>query len=345
MDTTIGYLHEVREDLLTAAWRPGRRGRRQLLSRWRWSGPSLVAAVSVFCLVAAGATGWFITRNGAGVLHEDIRAVGRATTPPSGDQAARNAFVGFDASAVPSASPAPGVPGGILDVGGSATGGPNAVTDLSKIVRTANISVVVPVGSFGKTFAAASSVPDEFGGFVETSSTGARSGSITMRISSDRLGEALDRIRALGHVEAQTIAGRDVTANYIDLAARLRIAKARRLVLLRLMNKANSIEQTIRVQNALDDTQLQIEDLQGGINVLEDRTSFATARLELREQGVQAATHVEKPSIPGAWERSVAGFIGVIVAVIVGLGYVIPVALLLGLAWLVVVRVRRRRIA
>jgi hypothetical protein len=35
----------------------------------------------------------------------------------------------------------------------------------------------------------------------------------------------------------------------------------------------------------------------------------------------------------------------VIVAVIVGLGYVIPVALLLGLAWLVVARVRRRRIA
>lgn len=343
MDTTIGYLHEVREDLLTAAWRPGRRERRQILSRWRWSGSRLVAAISVFCFIAAGATGWFVTRP-AGVLHQSIRAVGGATEPSSGNQAALSPF-GFDAAAVPSASPAPGVPGGILGVGGSATGGPNAVTDLSKIVRTANLSVVVPVGSFGKEFANASSVPDEFGGFVETSNTGARSGSITMRIPSDRLGEALDRIRALGRVESQTIAGKDVTANYIDLAARLRIAKARRLVLLRLMNRANSIEQTIRVQNALDDTQLQIEDLQGGINVLEDRTSFATVRLELREQGVQAATHVEKPSIPGAWERSVAGFIGVIVAVIVGLGYVIPVALLLGLVWLVVARVRRRRIA
>jgi hypothetical protein len=339
MDTTIGYLHEMREDLLTAAWRPDRRGSRQLLGRWRWSGPRLVAGLSVLCLVTAGATGWLVTRNGEESLMR--RAVGRATNPTSGDQAAHI----FDALAQPSASPAPGVPGETLGVGGSATGGPNAVTDLSKIVRTANLSIVVPVGSFGKTFANASSVPDEFGGFVETSNTETRSGSITMRIPSDRLGEALDRIRALGHVEAQTIAGKDVTANYIDLAARLRIAKARRLVLLRLMHRANSIEQTIRVQNALDDTQLQIEDLQGGINVLEDRTSFATVRLELREQGVQVATQVEKPSIPGAWQRSIAGFIGVIVAVIVGLGYVIPVALLLGLVWLVVVRVRRRRIA
>ena len=316
-----------------------------MLSRWTWSGPTLVASVCVFCLVAAGATGWFVTRNDEVSLLSSIRAVGRAPTPAFGNQAARNAFLD-PTTAAPSASPAPGVPLGIADSAGSATGSPNAVTDLSKIVRTANFSIVVPVGSFGKAFADASSVPDQFGGFVETSNTGARSGSITMRIPSDRLGEALDRIRTLGRVESQTIAGKDVTANYIDLAARLRIAKARRLVLLRLMNKANSIEQTIRVQNALDDTQLQIEDLQGGINVLDDRTSFATVRLELREQGVQAATtHVEKPSIPGAWQRSIAGFIGVIAAVVIGLGYVIPVALLLGLAWLVVTRVRRRRMA
>ncbi len=331
MDSTIGYLHEVQEDLLTAAWRSDRRGGRHLLNRWRWSGPRLVAAVSVFCLVAAGVTGWLVTRNGRDALEQSIRSVGRAP---------------FEAttSAVPSASPAPGTPPAVQDSAGSA-GGPGPVADLSKIVRTANLSVVVPSDSFGKAFAAASRVPDEFGGFVENSNTGTRSGSITMRIPSDRLGEALDRIRALGHVETQTIAGKDVTADYIDLAVRLRIAKARRLVLLRLMHKANSIEQTIRVQNALDDTQQQIEDLQGGINVLEDRTSFATIQLDLREEGVQAATHVEKPSIPGAWERAIAGFIGVIVAVIVGLGYVIPVALLAALAWLVVARVRRRRIA
>jgi hypothetical protein len=67
MDTTIGYLHEVREDLLTAAWRPRPQGGPHLLSRWRWSGPRLVAALSVFCLVAAGTTGWLVTRNGANV--------------------------------------------------------------------------------------------------------------------------------------------------------------------------------------------------------------------------------------------------------------------------------------
>jgi len=343
MDTTIGYLHEVREDLLTAAWRPNRRRRPHLPSRWNWSGPRLVAAVSVFCLVAAGATGWFVTRNGEVVQPASERAAGRE--PFLGNESAHQGVHYIDALAAPSASPAPGAPPGIADAATSASGSPNAVTDISKIVRTANLSLVVPVGSFGKAFANASSVPDEFGGFVETSNTGARSGSIAMRIPSDRLGEALDRLRTLGRVESQTIAGKDVTANYIDLAARLRIAKARRLVLLRLMNKANSIEQTIRVQNALDDTQLQIEDLQGGINVLDDRISFATVRLELREQGVQVTTtHVEKPSIPGAWQRSIAGFIGVIAAVVIGLGYVIPVALLAGLAWLVVTRVRRRRV-
>ena len=111
------------------------------------------------------------------------------------------------------------------------------------------------------------------------------------------------------------------------------------------MNEANSIEQTIRVQNALDETQLRIEELQGNLRLLDDRTSLATISLDLREQGVELQAEVEQPSIPNAFERSAAGFVGVIAGVVIGLGYLIPV-LLLGLAaWFVVVRVRRRRAA
>ena len=54
-------------------------------------------------------------------------------------------------------------------------------------------------------------------------------------------------------------------------------------------------------------------------------------------------TEVETPSIPNAFERSFAGFVGVIAGVVIGLGYLIPVALLAALVWFVVVRVRRRR--
>jgi len=101
-------------------------------------------------------------------------------------------------------------------------------------------------------------------------------------------------------------------------------------------------QQTIRVQNALDDTQLRIEELQGQENLLDDRTSLATIRLRMREEGVEP-TEVETPSLPNALERAVAGFVGMIAAIVIGIGYVIPFLLIALVAWFVVVRVRRRR--
>src|SRR4029450_9355740 len=109
-----------------------------------------------------------------------------------------------------------------------------------------------------------------------------------------------------------------------------------------LMADAVSIEQTIRVQNALDETQLRIEQLQGQLRLLDHRHSPAPRRLRLREQGVEPGSEVEKASIPNAFERAAAGFVGVIAAIVIGLGYLIPI-LVLGLAaWFVVSRVRRR---
>jgi hypothetical protein len=109
------------------------------------------------------------------------------------------------------------------------------------------------------------------------------------------------------------------------------------------MNKAVSIEQTIRVQNALDETQLRIEQVQGQLRLLDDRTSFGTISLSLREQGVNA--EVETASIPNAFERSAAGFVGVIAAIVIGLGYLLPLLIIGLLAWFVLARVRRRRVA
>jgi hypothetical protein len=111
------------------------------------------------------------------------------------------------------------------------------------------------------------------------------------------------------------------------------------------MADAVSIEQTIRVQNALDETQLRIEQLQGQLRLLDDRTSLATIDLRLREQGVELESEVETASIPNAFERAAAGFVGVIAAIVIGLGYLLPLIALGLVGWLVVTRIQRRRTA
>lgn len=334
MDTGIGYLETVRGDLLDAGRRETRsRGRRPRGFRDRLSPRVLIAAAAAVTLLAAGTTGWFVTREDASDPSAARRALPAGPMPsPVSEQ--YSAFVGDEAAA--------NLQSGEVPPDASSTFGQPGIT---RVIRTAELGVVIPRESFDDRFAEAAEAADANGGFVATSTTRERSGTLTVRVPAANFDETLRALRELGEIEVQTIQGRDVTADYVDLRARMRIAKARREVLLGLMEEATSIEQTIRVQNALDDTQLRIEELQGQLRFLDDRTSLATIRVQLREEGVEPSEDVDRPSIPNAFERSVAGFVGVIAGVVVGLGYVIPVALIALAAWFIVSRIRRRRAA
>jgi len=325
MATTIEYLNAVHGDLLDAARREARAGRRPP-ARWVPS-TGLVAAV-VGVLVAAGLIGLIARSDGFGSDDADQRAAGRP-----GGTGATGATAGVRPETVPGL-------GDDQTIHGNAGQGPPPV---SRVIRTAELSVVIPRDAFDERFGEAVDVAEEQGGFVADSRSRTRSGSLTLRVPAANFDQTLHALRALGTVEVESVHGRDVTADYVDLHANLRIARARREVLLGLMADAVSIEQTIRVQNALDETQLRIEQLQGQLRLLDDRTSLATIGLRLREQGVEPESQVEKASIPNAFERAAAGFVGVIAAIVIGLGYLIPI-LLLGLAaWFVVSRLSGRR--
>jgi hypothetical protein len=211
------------------------------------------------------------------------------------------------------------------------------------VIRTAAIAVVIPRDAFDDRFGEAVDIAEEHGGFVADSRSRERSGSLTLRVPAENFDETLHALHELGTVQVESVHGKDVTADYVDLHARLRIARARRDVLLGLQAEASTIEQTIRVQNALDATQFEIETLQGQLRLLDDRTSLATIDFDLREQGVEPGSEVETPSIPNAFERAAAGFVGVIAAIVIGLGYLLPLIALGLAAWFVAVRVRRRR--
>ena len=330
MATTIEYLNAVHGDLLDAAKREARIGRRPP-ARWAPSTGMVAAVVGV--LVAAGLIG-LIARTG-GFGSEDAAG----SLPARGPMGATGA-TGAPAGAPSEVLPQPGYDDTVR--GSAEVSGPPA---LSRVIRTAELSVVIPRDAFDERFGEAVDLAEEQGGFVADSQSRNRSGSLTLRVPAANFDETLHALRALGTVEVESMHGRDVTADYVDLHANVRIARARREVLLGLMADAVSIEQTIRVQNALDETQLRIEQLQGQLRLLDDRTSLATIGLRLREQGVEPESQVEKASIPNAFERAAAGFVGVIAAIVIGLGYLLPLLALGLLVWLVVIRIQRRRAA
>ena len=335
MDTAIDYLKEVHSDLLAVAVRErAGRGRSPLsgrLSRF------LVPAAAF--IVVAGILGAII-RTGGTVDSDD--AAGEARGPVAGETGAAGAT-----GEVPAPMPTPaGGDQGLVGDEGAAVGIPQGpAVEISRVIRTAELELSIPRDGFDDRFGEVTDVAEDNGGFVANSTARERSGSVTIRVPADRFADTLRELRELGDVEVQSIRGQDVTAEYVDLRGRLRIAKARRAVLLGLMEQATTIEQTIRVQNALDDTQLRIEGLQGQLRLLDDRTSLATIRLSMREEGTQPEKEIQGASFSEAFERSVAGFTDVIAAIVIGTGYLLPLVAIALIVLLVVVLVRRRRAA
>ena len=348
METSIAYLNQVHEDLLDAAARE-RHGSLEPSRGGRVRGPrnprsTAVIAAAAAILALAGIVG-VIAENGG------VRVVEGAG---SGDDGGGGGAVAAESGATGSAFDAGSDQSGNGDalrgtvgyLGGSErpaideTAG-QVPSELARVIRTAEISLEIARGSFDAVFGDAVDIAEDNGGFVADSSARERAGDLTIRVPADSFNSTLRALRDLGEVQVQSIRGQDVTAEYVDLAARVRIAKARLHVLLDLMNEATSIEQTLRVQNALDDTQLRIEQIQGQLRLLDDRTSLATIHLDLREEGVKPNTEPE--SIPSAFERGIDGFFGTIGVIVIGLGYLLPLLAIGLVVWLISTRVRRRR--
>jgi hypothetical protein len=216
-----------------------------------------------------------------------------------------------------------------------------------KVIKTASMEVELADGTFDKAFRDASLVAVQHGGYIQSSSTSrfdeARTASLVVRVPAARFDPALAAFRELGDVVAEDASGEDVSAQFVDLQARLRNWEAQESVLLRLMSEANTIDESIKVQRNLSDVQLNIERLRGQLRLLRDQTDLGTIGLTLTE-GDQSAL-VEKQeddSILGkAWRDAVDGFQNVLAATVIGLGYLIPIALLVLIVGFVVRRTRR----
>ncbi len=336
MKSDIEYLTLLEKDLREAGQRerwmktaPPIRRRRSLGIGW-----GAVAASVVGLLVVAGLIGLLATNGGLGSSTDQKAAAGSART------------VHADIPNVASASPAPPDAIGYGPYYGNVYQTPQS-GDVSKIIRDGSMSIQLDKDGFSAGFAAVTRIAQNNGGFVLSSQIrGQRRGTLVLRIPAKRFDDAMLALRDVGVVQAQSISGRDVTAQYIDLTARLQNAIGQRTVLRNLMTQATTIRETITVQNRLSQVELQIEQIQGQLNFIQDQVAEATVHVELHEKDaaqVQQTNTIENPSLGSAWDRSIQGFLNVVSAVVIGLGYLVPIAVLALGIWLITAAVRRRR--
>lgn len=349
MKTDIEYLRTLDRDLQQVATRekwmqaaPAMRRRRS------WGGLGTVAAGVIGFLVVAGLIGMIATNGGFGA-EDNSSATKPASSTPVGDEQRLGPLLGTSGATGATGASDGGAFQTAPSANVSATAPGQQGTDVSKIIRDGTMSIQVAKDGFSDGFAAVTRIAQNNGGFVLSSQTrGQRTGTLMLRIPAKRFDDAMLALRDIGVVQAQSITGKDVTAQFIDLRARLQNAIGQRTVLRDLMAQATTIQETITVQNHLSGVELQIEQIQGQLNFIRDQVAEATVRVEIHEKDaapVQQTSDVENPSLGTAWDRSIQGFLNIVAAVVIGLGYLVPLGVL-GLAiWLLTVAVRRRRAA
>jgi len=170
-----------------------------------------------------------------------------------------------------------GYPGGAM---------PEELAVERKIIRTGHITLEVEdiAGTVGKV----AQVADELGGYVVSShkreGETKNYGSVTIRVPADRFGEAFDRLRQLAvKVPFESTESRDVTEEYVDLQARLHNLEATETQYLVLMEKAETVEEMLKVQQALSNVRGQIEQIEGRIKYLERTSDMALIEVSLEE--------------------------------------------------------------
>jgi hypothetical protein len=359
MRDDIRFLQELEGDLLTVARsradRPHRAERRRTIGRGIWAG----AAAGV--LAVSFALGSFVQndamRSPGGV--SSLLGEGSAAQVPAPAAPGTTLRRSANLQEAPTTWYADNGTGTAVGDAATTSGGApaeeqkqpmgaTAQTDLSKIIRDGAIAVTVPTDSFNEQAAKVVGIANQNGGSVLSSTTqSGTSGTFTLRIPASRFDRAMLQLRSLGSVDSSSVQGKDVTADYMDAKAHLKIYLTHRKFLYGLMAKATTTGEALALEHQLQQTQLQIDQITGQIRYLDNQVAEATLRVDLHEPGSEpkTASDIENPSLGNAFSRAIQGFLNVLAVMLIGLGYVIPLLVIAAVAYAIVRMVQRRRTA
>ena len=160
-----------------------------------------------------------------------------------------------------------------------------SVAPARRVIRDATIGIVVGDvnDAVERLQALVDGIPEAFMASADVRDDDPRSiSTVTLRVPVDRFDEVRALVREQGsEVVFEDVGGRDVTAEFTDLEARLRTAEAAERQLLDILATARTVQDTLDVQRELLDVRSRIEVLQGQLNLLTNQTDLATITVRL----------------------------------------------------------------
>jgi len=197
--------------------------------------------------------------------------------------------------------------------------------DQTKVISVGTVGIQLPVDRLQPTVIALSSLAQREGGYVASSQVnvaGARgsasTANVVLRVPEAHYSGLVAAVSARYHVTSLNTSSTDVTSQFVDLHARIAALEISRQQYLAIMSRANSISDVLAIQAQVNNIQVQIEQLQGQLNVLTNQAAFGTLTVEMNYTG--APGHARTGAgVSKAWNDGIQG-------VIVGFEWIVRLA-------------------
>ena len=229
------------------------------------------------------------------------------------------------------------------------TGGADLRVDQRSIIYTGTMQVRVDdVEAAAREATTAVTAAGGFVGADQRSSRAAEArAALTLRVPADRFTAVIDKLAGLGRQERREIRTEDVTEQVVDLDARIATQRARVESSRKLLARATSVDELVRLENEVGTRQADLAALEARKRRLADLTSLSTITVTFL--GQDASTAEEEADLGflaglgGGW----TAFLASARVLLTVLGAVLPFAVVIGVPlWLLLLwrrRVRARR--
>lgn len=187
---------------------------------------------------------------------------------------------------------------------------PGATDTKRKLIKTVNMNVETQ--EYDTLMFSLENRINELGGYIENlesyngSSYGGqvkRNATMTVRIPQANLSDFVSSVSDLANIVRRTENVEDVTLSYVDLKSHKEALQVEHDRLLELLERAETLEDIITLENRLTSIRYQIERMESQLRTYDDKVDFSTVYLRIDEVKIYTPVKEDTP-----WERMVKGF-------------------------------------
>jgi len=164
------------------------------------------------------------------------------------------------------------------------------------IIVEGYVKIRVEKGYVERAAEKVASIAISLGGYIAQMNLYEDRAYIVLKVPSEKFEDAIKIVREVGEVIEVSTSASDVTEEYVDLNARLNALKRVEERLLALLNKAQTVEEILKVEDYLRNVRVEIERIEAQLKYLERRVEYSTVRVEIESPPKQVKPIVVFPS-------------------------------------------------